>query len=344
MPALCLLTPGTSAWMKGERLIVQMPPEERDADTTDADTVEAKAHEIPFRDIESVVISEHVALTMPALAECMRREIPVFVTWRGEKILGMCIPPAPLSAARLRQYDRVRDPAFGLAIASAAIRTKIGNERRVLQRLASNRGGIDIRHALDDLAGLASRCETATCVDALRGHEGAAAGTYFETLARFFPEDCPFERRSRRPPHNAANATLSFAYTILGAEIECQIVAAGLDPALGFLHETQDRRASLALDLLEPFRAPVADALALDLLGHQTLRPDRHFESRDGGVYLNVEGRKRFFVAYERRMNRDFYSEQRQRRTTIRNELRQDALLLKQAIVEGAAFDPFVMN
>jgi CRISPR-associated protein Cas1 len=336
MPALCLLTPGTSAFLKGERLIVEVPPEEEGG--------EFKSGDIPLRDIDSVTITEHVAFTMPALAECLRRDIPVMITWRGERILGTCLPPAPHSAARLLQYQRVRDPVFSLAVAAASIRTKIGNERRILQRIASNRPGVDVAKVLDFLSQIAARCDSAVSVDALRGNEGAAAGAYFEALAQFFPEDCPFERRSRRPPHNAANALLSFGYTILGAEIECQIVAAGLDPALGFLHETEDRRPSLALDLMEPFRAPVADGLALDLLGHQTLRPGVHFEARDGGVYLNPEGRKRFFVGYERRMNRDFFSEQRQRRTTLRNELRQECILLKQSVVDGTAFEPFVMN
>lgn len=336
MPSLCLLTPATMASLRGERLVVEVPSEEQPGDYTRA--------EVPLRDVDSVVITENVAMTMPALAECLRREIPVLMTWRGERVIGICIPPAPHCAARLAQYGRVRDPEYALGVAAAWVAAKISNERRVLQRLASNRAGSQVRDALDYLEQIARRCPAARSVETLRGHEGTAAGTYFEALARFFPEDCPFERRSRRPPHNPANAVLSYAYTILGAEIECQILAAGLDPCLGFLHETEDRRASLALDILEPFRAPVADGLALDLLGHGTLRPESHFESRDGGVFLNDDGRKRFFVAYERRMNREFLSEQHGRRTTLRNELRHETVRLKQAIVEGTAFEPFAMN
>lgn len=336
MPTLCLLTPGASVYLKGERLVADVPVEPGSDERT--------TREIPLRDLELVTITEHIALTMPALAECLRREIPVLLTWRGERVLGICVPPAPHSAARLLQYQRVREPEFSQAIAGAIVRAKIVNERRVLQRLSSNRAGVDVSEALAFLNQMASRCQRPTSIDALRGNEGAAAGVYFEALARFFPEDCPLERRSRRPPHNAANAVLSFAYTLLAAELECQIIAAGLDPALGFLHETEDRRPSLALDLLEPYRAPVADGLALDLLGHQTLRSGEHFESRDGGVFLNTAGRRRFFVGYERRMTREFFSEQRQRRTTIRAELQQEALMLKRAILDGAPFEPFVMN
>lgn len=113
---------------------------------------------------------------------------------------------------------------------------------------------------------------------------------------------------------------------------------------MGFFHETQDRRASLALDLVEPFRAPVADAMALDLLSHQTLKPAEHFESRDGGVYLNTDGKKRFFVAYERRLARAYRSEQTGLRTTLRDEMRRQVLAVKKSILDGAAFEPWLMN
>jgi CRISPR-associated protein Cas1 len=195
--------------------------------------------------------------------------------------------------------------------------------------------------SLDELSG---RCRTAETLDTLRGYEGTAAGRYFEAFGAFFPEHCPFEYRSRRPPHNAVNAILSFAYTMLCSELECHLHATGLDPAIGFLHEPADRRPSLALDLLEPFRAPVADALALDLVSHGQLKPKEHFETRDGGVFLNMEGRKRFFVAYERRLGREYHSEQTGVRTTLRAEMRRQAVVVKQAVLNDEVFEPFLMN
>ena len=52
-----------------------------------------------------MVLTENVSFTTPALAECLRREIPVLVTWRGERVIGLCLPPAPHSAAdRLVSY------------------------------------------------------------------------------------------------------------------------------------------------------------------------------------------------------------------------------------------------
>lgn len=336
MATICLVTPGTAAWLNGERLIVRTPPADDAPDGTE--------HQIHLRDIETVILGSRADLSIPALASLLRRGIPVLIASSTHAVIGVCAPPAPRSAARLRQYERTRDPAFVLTIARSLVRAKILNERRVLQRLASARAGVNVSAALADLDTLASKAAVAESLDVLRGCEGAAAGHYFDAFGRFFPDDCPFERRSRQPPHNPPNAILSYAYSLLAAELETELLAAGLDPSVGFLHETEDRRPSLALDLLEPFRAPVADALALDLLGHQTLQPDRHFEPREGGIYMNLDGRRRFLVAYERRMSREFLSRQTGQRTTLRGELRRAALGLKAAIVDNQPFEPFQMN
>lgn len=338
MPAMYLTTPGTRVHIVSQRLRVEVPPGEDPKDSP------GEIREIPFMDIEEIVFTEHVAFTIPALAECMRRDIPVVLTTHGDRILGLCLPPAPDSAARLAQYRKSGDPAFRLALAASCVEAKIVNSRRVLQRLAGNRVETHVGECLARLADLAVRCKAAGTLDVLRGCEGMAAGLYFSSYSRFFPESCPFEHRSRRPPLNPPNAVLSYAYTLMTAEMECALHAAGLDPVVGFLHEPEDRRPSLALDLIEAFRAPVADAMALDLVSHGTLNPRDHFESRDGGVYMNVQGKKRFFGAYERRVTREFVSEHTGMRTTLRNEFRNQAIGVKQSIVEGRRFSPFLMN
>jgi CRISPR-associated protein Cas1 len=49
-------------------------------------------------------------------------------------------------------------------------------------------------------------------------------------------------------------------------ELTALLEGAGLDPYLGFLHQVDYGRPSLALDLMEPFRHPVADRLVLTLV------------------------------------------------------------------------------
>jgi CRISPR-associated protein Cas1 len=336
MPAVFLTTPGTRASLVSERLRIETP--------SSNGTQEQAVRDIPLVDVEHVLALESTHITMAAIAELMRRSIPLVLSSNADTILGLCLPPAPHSAVRIEQYSKAQDPVFALALAVNWVEAKILNSRRVLQRLAANREELEITPHLLALSQLAQNCQKAGSIDTLRGYEGTAAGRYFECYARFFPEHSPFERRSRRPPHNAPNAILSYAYTLLSAETEAYLHAIGLDPACGFFHEPADRRPSLALDIIEPFRAPLADAMALDLLTHGVLNRHAHFESRNGGVYLKGEGRKRFFVAYERRMEREFTSEQHSSRTSLRRELQNQCRAVKKAVGEGEPFEPFLMN
>jgi CRISP-associated protein Cas1 len=76
----------------------------------------------------------------------------------------------------------------------------------------------------------------------------------------------------------------------------------GLDSYLGTLHQLDYGRQSLALDLVELFRAPLVDRLVLTILNrHQFDASD--FEPREGGgLYLRPESCKRFLAEYERFM------------------------------------------
>lgn len=343
MPSLILLTPGTRVGLHSRALRVEIPARE---DQPAADRT------VPLVEVERVLIGDDTQASTAALVALMELDIPVtFGSWSG-RVLGLLRPPSTASAGtRLEQYRRGLDTAFGLRLATDLIEAKILNQRRILQRLAANRG-LDVSAATDWFNALVQNAPRAGSADALRGLEGTATARYFEELARFFPTEFPFERRTRRPPHNPVNAVLSYTYTVLGGEIESVLWTCGLDPALGVYHSTEDRRASLALDLLEPFRAPVCDALAVDLFSHQMLNAT-HFERRvsddkadagQPGCFLTLEGRKKFFVQYERRLERQFTYELTGQRTTLRQLIERQCLDLKKTILEGTPFVPFLMN
>jgi CRISPR-associated endonuclease Cas1 len=68
-------------------------------------------------------------------------------------------------------------------------------------------------------------------------------------------------RRAITPGH----ACLNYSYAILQAETTIAAYAVGLDPALGLMHADERYRGNLAIDLMEPLR-PVVDEAVLDLL------------------------------------------------------------------------------
>jgi CRISPR-associated protein Cas1 len=357
MPTAILNQPNLRVHLVSERLEIHGRNEATDRDEL--------LREIPLHDLDRVIASETVHFTSPALAELLRRGIPIqFFAWSGQ-FLGNFLPAQNSHGrARLRQYHRTLDPAFALQIAVRILTAKLYNQRRVLQRLAANRDPRNAQDcipsdttaatpdraarrppssALDWLDALFASLKTAQTLDELRGYEGAATARYFQAWAGFLPPDFPFERRSTRPPLNPVNACISFGATLLYNEAVAYCHAHGLDPALGTLHATEDGRWSLALDLIEPFRPVLVEALALDLFSHQILNAD-HFETRDGGTYLDDEGRRKFFLQYERRMERQFLSESAGHRTTLRQQLEHQAIMFKAALDNPDRFEPFLMN
>ncbi len=304
---------------------------------------EEKCSSVPLIEIERVLLCSRAHITTPALAELMRRGIPVSVVTSRGRFLGSFEAPGPARGLmRLAQYQRQGDPSFSSVIAGKLVTAKISNQRRLLQRVDSNHG------ILSDLVGkrlasFAERAENSASVDLIRGLEGAAAAEFYEAWACFLPAAFPFEKRSLRPPLNPVNACLSYIASLLYGELLSACHARGLDPALGHLHPSTDQRWSLPLDLMEPFRPCVIYALTLRLFSHRILKQG-DFEAKSGGTYLNDGGRRTLLNHYEKTMEREHFSEFAQCRTSLRRQIQEAPLHYKTSLADPARFAPFRMN
>lgn len=150
----------------------------------------------------------------------------------------------------------------------------------------------------------AKKAAVAKPVEALLGIEGAATAHYFSVwpqllLAR--AAGFEFTGRSRRPPRDAINTLMSYAYAVLLGECVCAAVSSGFDPRLGYLHQPRPGRPALALDLMEPFRPVIADAAVLAALNRGQFRPE-HFTDEQDGLRMSEEARRTVLGALEQRL------------------------------------------
>ncbi|MDR0535627.1 MAG: CRISPR-associated endonuclease Cas1 [Puniceicoccales bacterium] len=342
MPSLYLTVPGAHATLSSSHLLIALPG----PDDTPASASHPGQRNIPLDEIERVIVAHDTSLSTPALMALLERGIPVVFWPRRRPPVGMAVPAQRNTHALAAQLETSKDESARLAAAREIVRAKILNMRRVLQRLGARRDPT----APDGEApggppstGFAEQAAGAASLDTLRGVEGAASARYFEALAGFFPAEFPFERRSRRPPHNPANSILSFLYTLLSSEMTLHVYAAGLEPAWGLFHENDGRRPALALDLMEPYRAPLCDALALDLLNHHRLTAD-DFEQVGEGWFLQAGARRRVYAAWETRLEREFFHEQTRTRTTLRRSFEELCMRTRRFCAERAPIEPFLMN
>jgi CRISP-associated protein Cas1 len=209
---------------------------------------------------------------------------------------------------RRAQHAALDKAEVTLDITRYMVAGKLQNARNVLMRAAREVKAEGDRQALKVAAQVHAdsiqSVEKAADLEKVRGIEGYAAKSYFaafSSMVRTHREVFEFTERSRRPPRDPINALLSFVYTLLVNECVAACEGVGLDPQLGFLHALRPGRPSLALDLMEELRAPIADRMVLTLINRGQITPDNFVERPGGAIYLSEDGRKTLLTAYQKR-------------------------------------------
>ena len=204
---------------------------------------------------------------------------------------------------RRAQYRWADDDEKSVAIARLFVAAKIANGRSVLMREVRNHGDNPaLSQAIKRLATSLRRVQHAQAVSESMGIEGDAANAYFSVFNELLRgTGFTFGGRVRRPPTDPVNALLSFAYTLITHECSSALQGVGLDPYVGFLHQDRPGRVSLALDLLEEFRAPWADRFVLTLINRKQIQLNDFITEASGAVRLKDDARKIFLTAWQER-------------------------------------------
>ena len=154
--------------------------------------------------------------------------------------------------------------------------------------------------------------------------------------------------RQKHPATDPLNALLSLGYTLVMHELTALLEGAGLDPYLGFLHQLDYGRPSLALDLVEAFRHPVVDRLTLTLINRNVLGTDDfHSGGERPGVFLTPGAMRRYFGEYERWMlerpgvNTGAGGTTSPAGPCFRDRLKSEVERLAAALRESKPFEPF---
>ena len=258
---------------------------------------------VPLHLLERIVLRSSVNLDSAVLARLADAGIAILIFGgqMGNKqatVLGGAQNDALRRIGQLRRYD---DPSFRQRWSRGIVLAKIRGQRRLLNRALAQRP--DQRHALT--GAMQTLDQTLTSIrraempgnDQLRGQEGAAAAAFFRGYTALFAPELAFTGRNRRPPRDPVNAALSLGYTLLHSDAARAIHMAGLDPMIGFFHELDFGRASLASDLIEPLR-PHVEQWVWDAFRHRTLRAE-DFQRQGDACLLGKAGRQRYFAAFE---------------------------------------------
>lgn len=254
----------------------------------------------PLHNLEDIVLFSYLGMSPKLIQKCMEHGIGIcYLSTTGRFIARMQGQSKGNVLLRRKQYRIADNKEESLEISKNIIFSKIYNEKWTVQRYVRQYGErIDtqfLKTILTYLTDLSKKVYEVKDIDELRGIEGAAQVAYFACFDQMIlnqKDDFKFEKRTRRPPLNPVNALLSYVYSILSNEVASALESVGLDAYVGFMHTDRPGRISLALDLVEELRAPVADRFVLSLINMNQIKASDFIYEDNGAVLIEEEARK----------------------------------------------------
>jgi len=259
---------------------------------------------LELRHLRAVFILPSAKVTSPALVALLKNGVDLTLLRPNGKFLGRLTSPRSHSHSLPRLQDQIlSDPPRVLTLAADLIAAKLANQEQLLRYLAWHAEppqAQPLLEAAENISRLASSLPSQESPESVRGQEGAAARLYWQAFScALADQELGFSRRAYRPATDPVNAALSFGYALLTTHATGYVEGMGLDPYVGFFHAPAPGRPSLALDLIEPFRAPLIDRLVLRLFNLRILSPDDFHKTSEGAVRLTDSARKRFLKEFE---------------------------------------------
>lgn len=259
-----------------------------------------KIAEVETSKVENVLVYGNIQVTIQALRLLLESGIELSLLSESGKLYGQLTPPLSKNIIlRKKQFELFGNEWNCHLLARPLTKAKILNSIEVLRQFSWHIDGLNYDSEIGELTKMAEQAESAPYLSTLNGIEGASAKIYFTAFGKAFKDNTLFNGRSKQPPRDPANALMSFGYALITSLIQSHLESVGFDPYQGFYHRLTYGRPSLALDILEVFRAPVADRFAVKMLNLGVFKREDFIDSPIDGFRMTPEALKRFFLRWD---------------------------------------------
>ncbi|MCM2374436.1 CRISPR-associated endonuclease Cas1 [Aporhodopirellula aestuarii] len=235
--------------------------------------IDGKPQTLHPKTIRRIVVVGYADVSGVAFGLLWRHKIEVvFVSPTMDRVVARVSPGAVPTSLTYCQYNACQDPNFGLdrardLIAAKSVATQEAS--RYYQRQGRAEFADQVTRLTKKAPALLRKAES---LNAVRGIEGSIAAAWWKRFRSMIDPDWSFRQRQFHPAPDPVNAMLSFGYTLLLGRADTLLTVAGLDVRQGFLHTHRPGRASLACDVIEPFRIPVVDRTVVKLLRRRQVK------------------------------------------------------------------------
>lgn len=240
----------------------------------------------------------------------------------------------------LKQAEFYLDKDKRIDIARRFVQGAVLNMKKVLNYYANR--GKSISEQIDRINSISPAINEYSYIDELMAIEGNIREQYYNAFDNILEnKEFVFEGRTRRPPKNRLNSLISFGNSLMYTRVLREIYKTHLDPGIGFLHTTNQRRFTLNLDVAEPFKPIIIDRIIFNLVNKNMIKK-KHFEQKLGGIVLNEKGRELFVREFDERMKNTVRHKRLKRNVSYEGMIRLDLYKIEKHLMGEEEYTPFV--
>ena len=306
--------------------------------------MEGKKHYVPVTDISAIHVFGEINVNKRLLEFATENHILIhYYNYYGYYI-GSYYPREFLNSGFviLKQCEGYLDPEKRLYLAQSFIKGAAKNILQVLKYY--NRRDKDLAKEINQIEELFVLLEEQDTVEKVMAIEGNIRQIYYSCFNEIIDQpEFEFSGRSKRPPKDKINALISFGNTIVYNTVLSQIYQTQLDPRIGYLHSTNERRFSLNLDIAELFKPVIVDRAIFTLLNKKIIKPS-DFREEMGGILLKDNAKKEFIREITDKLNTTVSLPNIEHRVSYRGLIRMEAYKVQKYLTEDEEYKPFVMR
>lgn len=259
---------------------------------------------LPFSNIEDIYCFSYLGCSPALMGKCVESGITLnFISPQGKflaKVQGAARGNIYLRKAQFEIFE-----STPIILSQNTVAAKLSNTRYLIRRSIKDYPELDEDGRLNQCIsylekGIKKVYETSD-KDIIMGIEGNCAKAYFDIFDRLIlhqKEDFRMYSRTKRPPLDRVNATLSFLYTIATSLYASALESVGLDSYAGFYHAIRSGRCSLACDMVEEIRS-VIERMVITMINLKQLNASDYETQVSGAVYLNNDGKRKVLTEWQ---------------------------------------------
>lgn len=292
-----------------------------------------------------IEIGKEVSIATAALDLAGAHDVPLVRLDGYGAPVGQWVPTSMDDAPRhLAQFAHAHDIERSLTSAKAVVSARIRSQWSLLKRMDQKNKRPELAAISVQFQRLWRRIPYVETWQDLLGWEGHAGQLFWPQFSAYLPKGWHFPARRRIPATGMAEAALNVAVSLLARDVQVGVRRAGLHTGVGFYHRPREDGHPLVYDLMEEFRAPLAEACVAAAIGRKQLQPFMFRRSNHLGWSLSRDGYKAVVKAYETNINRSLTDPVDNQRTTWRGLILMQAERFALCCEEGTDYQPFILD